>query len=89
MAGSGVNLQLLRLRRKRMAISQEQRKLETRRKIALGGLAVKAGLESVDPATLLGAMLEIARRLEVPEERERLREVGRAAFEADKAVPRG
>jgi hypothetical protein len=39
------------------------RKTDTREKIALGGLIVKAGLRFEKRALLLGAMIELARRL--------------------------
>ena len=43
------------------------RKLDTRIKIHLGGLLVKAGLDDLDPATLYGALLALRRTLDNPD----------------------
>jgi len=64
-------------------MSHEDRKLETRRKIAMGGLVVKAGLDHEDPAMLLGMLMSAARVLSSPnadEHRKRWRERGDTAF---------
>jgi hypothetical protein len=47
-------------------MSYEERKLDTRRKIAIGGLVIKAGLDHEDPAVLLGMLLSAARVLSSP-----------------------
>lgn len=38
----------------------QNRKLDTREKIQLGGLVVKAGLRDLDKATILGALLDLS-----------------------------
>jgi hypothetical protein len=40
------------------------RKIDTRVKIHLGGLLIKAGLDDFDPATLYGALLALKRTLD-------------------------
>jgi hypothetical protein len=60
----------------------EARKKDTREKIALGGLIVKAGLRYEKRAVLLGALMELRQRLErQPNERERLSAIGAKAFD--------
>ncbi len=57
------------------------RKKDTREKIELGGLIVKAGLRFEKRAMLLGALIEIADRLrEDPSERARLTAIGAEAL---------
>ncbi|QEE43336.1 type IV conjugative transfer system coupling protein TraD (plasmid) [Rhizobium sp. WL3] len=64
--------------------TNDARKQDTREKIALGGLIVKAGLRYEKRAVLLGALIELAQRLKVDEEeRERLRTRGAEAFAHD------
>lgn len=63
--------------------SEEERKRDTREKIQLGGLVVKAGLRSADRAVILGALLDLARRADNQKEWARLREIGKAAFGND------
>ncbi|MCZ7450264.1 conjugal transfer protein TraD [Agrobacterium rhizogenes] len=64
----------------RDAIS-EARKKDTREKIELGGLIVKAGLRFEKRAVLLGALVELQQRLALDEsERARLKTLGQAAF---------
>ena len=61
----------------------QERKEDTRRKIQLGGLIIKAGLHEVPTAVLLGLLLEAKENLEskVGEEiRERYRLRGDIAF---------
>jgi hypothetical protein len=60
-----------------------QRKADTRRKIQLGGLKVKAGLAAEEPAVLLGMLTAGARVLKGPgalESRRRWREKGDRVF---------
>ena len=38
-------------------INFQERKLEARKKISLGGLIIKAGLNQIDPQTLYGMLL--------------------------------
>ncbi|THV12797.1 type IV conjugative transfer system coupling protein TraD [Rhizobium rhizophilum] len=64
--------------------TNDARKQDTREKIALGGLIVKAGLRYEKRAVLLGALIELAQRLKVDEEeRKRLRTRGAEAFAHD------
>lgn len=63
--------------------SAEERKRDTREKIQLGGLVVKAGLRSADRAVILGALVDLARRTHNQTEWARLRAIGKAAFGND------
>jgi hypothetical protein len=57
------------------------RKKDTREKIQLGGLIVKAGLRYEKRALLLGMLIDAAQRARVSEaERERLAAIGTKAF---------
>lgn len=61
--------------------TSDARKRDTRDKIALGGLIVKAGLRFEKRALLLGALIELAERLKSDEnERTRLTAIGAEAF---------
>lgn len=53
-----VNKQLLRLSLKYSRMKNLERKQDTRRKIQLGGLIKKAGLDNESTAVLLGMLLE-------------------------------
>ncbi len=57
------------------------RKKDTREKIQLGGLIVKAGLRETDKAILLGILMDAASRLGDKKERDRWRAIGKAEFE--------
>jgi hypothetical protein len=60
-----------------------ERKADTRRKILLGGLVVKAGLAAEEPAVLLGMLTAGARVLKSPsasDSRRRWREIGDRVF---------
>ncbi len=57
------------------------RKKDTREKIQLGGLIVKAGLRETDKAILLGILMDAASRIGDKNERDRWRAIGKAAFE--------
>jgi len=60
-----------------------ERKADTRRKIQLGGLILKAGLAVEEPAVLLGMLTAGARVLKGPsalESRRRWKEIGDRAF---------
>jgi hypothetical protein len=62
-------------------ITSDARKKDTREKIALGGLIVKAGLRYEKRALLLGALIDLSERLKVDEtERSRLLAIGAEAF---------
>ncbi|MCJ8057006.1 type IV conjugative transfer system coupling protein TraD [Shinella curvata] len=65
-------------------LTSDARKKDTREKIELGGLIVKAGLRFEKRAMLLGALLELARRLKADAgERARLTAIGAEAFGND------
>ncbi|WP_442896350.1 type IV conjugative transfer system coupling protein TraD [Bosea sp. MMO-172] len=73
-----------RLERMRQMSSTDARKKDTREKIELGGLIAKAGLRYEKRAVLLGALIELGRRLEGDEaERARLAAIGAEAFGRD------
>lgn len=66
------------------ASQSEARKKDTREKIQLGGLIVKAGLRWETRALLLGILLDAAARLKHDAgERERLTALGTEAFVND------
>ncbi|MBB5553696.1 MULTISPECIES: type IV conjugative transfer system coupling protein TraD [Rhizobium] len=61
--------------------TSDARKKDTREKIELGGLIVKAGLRYEKRALLLGALIDLRQRLKVDEmERARLMAIGAEAF---------
>lgn len=61
--------------------TSDARKKDTRDKIELGGLIVKAGLRYEKRAMLLGALIDLSRRLKADErERQRLTMIGAEAF---------
>ncbi|MCI9868480.1 type IV conjugative transfer system coupling protein TraD [Rhizobium skierniewicense] len=65
-------------------MTSDARKKDTREKIELGGLIVKAGLRYEKRALLLGALLDAARRMKGDEEeRTRLTAIGVEAFGDD------
>lgn len=65
-------------------MTSDARKKDTRDKIELGGLIVKAGLRYEKRALLLGALIDIARRINGDEgERSRLTALGVEAFGND------
>lgn len=65
-------------------MTSDARKKDTRDKIELGGLIVKAGLRYEKRALLLGALLDAARRMKGDdEERSRLTAIGVEAFGDD------
>jgi hypothetical protein len=62
----------------------QDRKMDARDKIELGGLIFKAGLRYEKRALLLGALIDIGRRLQSQEgERTRLTAIGSKAFGND------
>lgn len=68
---------------KRLTTS-EARKKDTREKIELGGLIVKAGLRYEKRALLLGLLIDAIQRLRSDEkERDRLTAIGAEAFGHD------
>ncbi|ABC93019.1 UNVERIFIED_ORG: hypothetical protein GGI57_006259 [Rhizobium aethiopicum] len=61
--------------------TSDARKKDTREKIELGGLIVKAGLRYEKRALLLGALIDLRQRLKADEmERSRLMAIGAEAF---------
>ena len=65
-------------------MSSDARKKDTRDKIELGGLIVKAGLRHQKHALLLGALIDVSRRIRDDEgERARLTAIGVEAFGND------
>ncbi|BAR63226.1 conjugal transfer protein TraD (plasmid) [Bradyrhizobium diazoefficiens] len=79
-----MRMALARYERMRQASSSEARKKDTREKIELGGLIAKAGLRYEKRAVLLGALIELRRRLRTDEaERARLAAIGVEAFGRD------
>ena len=75
---------LVRLERMRRTTSSEARKKDTREKIELGGLIVKAGLRYEKRALLLGLLIDAAGRIRGDEaERSRLTAIGAEAFGHD------
>ncbi len=61
--------------------TSDARKKDTREKIELGGLIVKAGLRFEKRALLLGALIDLQRRLKSGDhERSRLTAIGAEAF---------
>lgn len=64
--------------------SAEARKKDTREKIELGGLIVKAGLRYEKRALLLGLLIDAAGRIQGDDaERSRLTAIGTEAFRHD------
>lgn len=61
--------------------TSDARKKDTREKIELGGLIVKAGLRFEKRALLLGALIDLSQRLKTNDtERSRLTAIGAEAF---------
>lgn len=58
----------------------DARRAETRRKIQLGGLVIKAGLAGVPPALILGILMDGAARLANEPETARLKRLGHLAL---------
>jgi hypothetical protein len=68
----------------RRTTTSKGRKKDTRDKMELGGLIVKAGLRYEKRALILGALIELARRLKYDEgERNRLIAIAAEAFSND------
>ncbi|MQX77802.1 type IV conjugative transfer system coupling protein TraD [Sinorhizobium medicae] len=63
------------------SVTSDARKKDTRDKIELGGLIVKAGLRFEKRALLLGALIDLRERLKSDDsERKRLKAIGTEAF---------
>ncbi len=74
---------MLRLQRSLRRLAMDARKQDTRRKIQLGGLIIKAGLAEEEAAVILGALLSAAEALSGPDgeaARQRFRLSGARAF---------
>jgi Conjugal transfer protein TraD len=75
---------LVRLERMAKSMTSDARKKDTREKIELGGLIVKAGLRYEKRALLLGLLIEAGQRIRGNEtERSRLIAIGAEAFGHD------
>lgn len=75
---------LARLERMRRTNSSDARKKDTREKIELGGLIVKAGLRYEKRALLLGLLIDATARIRADEwERSRLIAIGAESFGHD------
>ena len=61
-------------------MTDQARKADAYRKITLGGLVIKAGLGDLDAATLLGLLVDGAKRLADANEAARLHQIGDAKF---------
>jgi hypothetical protein len=78
-------MRLYRADRTKRKLGMDARKADTRNKIQLGGLILKAGLGSEPAAVLLGLFLAAAEALSGPDStaaRERWRKAGEDAFAA-------
>jgi hypothetical protein len=76
-------MRLCRADRTEKRLGMDARKADTRAKIQLGGLIVKAGLGSEQAPVLLGLLLAAAKALSGPDgtaARERWRQAGERAF---------
>ena len=89
-AAEKLELRQLRLRQKQVRLSRQaaelaetRRKLDTRRKIELGGLLLKAGLGDWDTATLLGGLMALSRTTK-PETLAAWRDTGGSALATPK-----
>lgn len=80
-SSESLNKQKQILTRNELKLNQERerlRKADTRRKIQLGGLMVKAGLEEEPSNVLLGLLCDAKNNL--PREKERWRQLGDQEF---------
>jgi hypothetical protein len=74
---------LVRVEMRKARMTTAERRADTRRKIQLGGLIVKAGLAGEEPSVLLGMLTSGARVLKSPsatDSRRRWKEIGDRAF---------
>lgn len=72
---------IARLERSLSLEKVKQRKAETRRKIELGGLVVKADMDAVSKDVLLGALIQLKKELDNDPSAIRLYQaIGEAAF---------
>ena len=76
-----IEQKIARLERNKALQKIKQRKQDTRRKIELGGLVIKANLHGHSKATILGALLDIKEQLNTNKDVKRLFELkGEKAF---------
>jgi hypothetical protein len=76
-----------RLARLRTRAAAEARRADAHRKIELGGLIIAAGVDTWDPATIVGALLDAAAlRPDSAERLEGFRQTGLAHLEARAAA---
>ena len=68
----------MRLEKERGQLMTDHRKADTRHKIQLGGLVIKAGLGQIDAMALLGLLVTHRDAARDPGEQQHYREVGRA-----------
>ena len=61
--------------------TDKDRKADTYKKIMLGGLVAMAGLRELEPALLLGILVDGRRLLDFPVEKDRLKAIGDAEFQ--------
>lgn len=76
----------IRLERQISRLAMDARKLDTRNKIQLGGLVIKAGLAEEDAAVLLGILVSAAEALAGSDghfARQRFRQAGDRVFTED------
>jgi hypothetical protein len=69
------------LKHQLMSRAKMDRKADTRHKVQLGGIVVKAGAGHVDAFALLGLLVEQIDRLNDPLKQQQLRQLGRAFHE--------
>ena len=62
------------------AVRNNTRREDTRRKIQLGGLVIKAGIGDLPPAVILGVLLDGAERVANTAELTRLKQLGHLAL---------
>lgn len=62
-----------RITLKLSTMTTQYRKQDAHEKIKMGGLVVKAGMRNTDPSILLGALLEVAKTIELGEDKKRLK----------------
>ena len=61
--------------------TDKDRKADTYKKIMLGGLVSMAELRELEPALLLGILVDGRRLLDLPAEKDRLKSIGDAEFQ--------
>ncbi len=84
--GNPIGALTIRLERQISRLAVDARKLDTRNKIQLGGLVIKAGLAEEDAAVLLGILVSAAEALAGLDgdfARQRFRRTGDRVFTAD------